>query len=463
MAENGTMYKRLYLVGIAAYIVMLILSIVFYKERTIFLDAAFALFTIIKDNCFSIQHYRFGDCCSQVLALLAVKAGLPISQVALCYSSGIVFYFLFAYFICGSILKRYDLALVILLMNILIVSDTFYFIGSPLAEGVAMLMIVFGMFQGNNPREITPLMLVVLLFLFVTVIFLHPLVIFVLLFMVIFFLLDEPAIMERKKLLILLAVYFIGLAVKSIFFRTYYEGSSLSGLKNFVTQFPDYFTIYSNRRFLYDCLVKYYWIPVLFTGIVVFYAKTGARKKLLLFVAFFFGYLMLANISYPSDGTGAFYMEALYLPLSIFLAVPFVFDLLPVMDKQRIAIPVVALIICTGCIRIYGAHTVYTQRLVLERGYLDKYNSTKVIIKAKKSDSKRLIMLWGAPYEFWLLSTIERSKSASIIIDEEPKIRDWAKDQKKALIVNWNIFPYKDLNPRYFHFTDTVNGYIVEQ
>ncbi len=49
------MYKRLYIVGFPVYIVMFALSIVFYKERTIFVDAAFELFYIIKDAGFRIQ------------------------------------------------------------------------------------------------------------------------------------------------------------------------------------------------------------------------------------------------------------------------------------------------------------------------------------------------------------------------------------------------------------------------
>jgi hypothetical protein len=456
------MYRRLYFVGIAAYIVMLVLSVLFYKERTIFLDAAFNLFNIIKDNGFCIQHYRFGDVFSQLLPVLATKAGLGINTIFECYSVGYIVYYFTTYFICGSILKRYDLALVILLMNILFVSDTFYWMLSQLPQAIALLMVIFAIIEGRQ-RNMSPALWIMVFLAMLTVIFFHPLVLFVLAFSVIFFVLSKIHPADKKIMYTLVIIYLTGLVVKGIFFRSYYEGSSLSGVKNFVTQFPDYFTILSNRRFLYNCVSKYYWIPVLFISISIFYFKKKSFKKLLFFAVFFAGYLMLINISYPSSSTPEFYIENLYLPLSVFLALPFVFDLLPALEKNKTAMLVIVLIILTGCVRICNIHDIYTRRLVLERHYLDEYGSNKVIVKAKKSDSDQLLMLWGTPYEFLLLSECERNKSASIIIDETPLLRDWAKGQKRALVVNWNVFPYKDLNPRYFHFRDTVAGYIVEQ
>ena len=70
-------------------------------------------------------------------------------------------------------------------------------------------------------------------------------------------------------------------------------------------------------------------------------------------------------------------------------------------------------------------------------------------------------MLWGTPYEFWLLSTIEQHKTASIIIDADPLYRMWATRLNKSLLVNWGTYPYTDLSTRYFHFTDTTTTYTL--
>ncbi len=64
-------YKRAYNAGLAAYLVMLVLSVVFYKERIIFCDASFYLFQLITKNWFTVQHMRFGMVFTQILPLLA--------------------------------------------------------------------------------------------------------------------------------------------------------------------------------------------------------------------------------------------------------------------------------------------------------------------------------------------------------------------------------------------------------
>ena len=425
----------------------------------IFLDAAFSVFNIIKDSSFCVQHYRFGDVFSQILPLIATKTGQSINIILATYSVSYIIYYLATYLVCGSILKRYDLALVILLMNILFAAHTFYWMLSQLPQAMALLMVLLAIASGRKFNSTGPLVWIAIVIVEVTIMFFHPLTVFALVFAIVFFMLSRYSFTDRKMLYALAALYFIGLPVKMFLFKTPYEDHSASGLKNFVTQFPDYFSLFSNKRFLYNCLVKYYWIPILFTGIVAFYIKTKQSKKLLFFVLFFSGYLMLVNVSYPTAITPEFYIENLYLPLSIFLAIPFVFDLLPAIEKYKMATPLVVLIVLTGCVRIYATHTLYSDRLVLERKYLNDYGDRKVVIKATKADTTQLLMVWGAPYEFLLLSESERHKAASIIIDDKPALR--TTEQTKVLIVNWNMYRYSELNPRYFHFTDTTRGYVV--
>ncbi len=463
MPEKITMYKRLYNLGILAYICMLVFSIFFYKERIIFLDTAFSLFHIIKNGFFNIEVYRFGDVFNQLFAVLAVRMGLSINAVMICYSVGYASYFFGCYLICGSVLKQYHLALIVLLLNILFVSDTFYWITSQLPQATALMLVVLSLVAGKEHAAINRGTYVVLVCGVVTLAFFHPLVVFPLLFGSYFLFTNTTMVRDRRILYIILSVFFIGVLVKGTLFRTPYERHSLSGMKNFIVLFPDYFRIWSNKQFLLDCLSKYYWMPILFFSVSAFYIARRDWKQLGFFLCAISGYLFLINVSYPGNTTPRFYIESLYLPLAIFLAFPFVFELLPLLQQKSLAMPAMALIILTGCGRIYVTHGTYTSRINYERAILDKYTTTKVIAKAQSRDTVVLQMLWGTPYELLLLSESEHSKAASIIIDDDPPHRDWAKDQRSALIVNWNIFPYKDMPSRYFHFSDTTSGYLVEQ
>ncbi len=456
-------YKRLYFFGSTAYVVMLMLSALFYKERIIFIDTAYTIFHIVKDNTFSIETFRFGEIATQVLPVLTRKPCLPLNVITLSYSIGFVLYYFTCYVIAGSVLKRYDFALIILLLNILFVSDTFFWIQSELPQSIALLMVVFAFvskLEYKNTKLFTWLLLLVSLSVLA---FFHPLLVFVIIYCSIFFLNREQAIIDRRLLFAILIFYCTAVLIKALLFRTTYETHSFSGLKNFVALFPDYFSIYSNKRFLNNILSKYYWILLFFLTIVVFYCTKKEWRKLVVFISFFGGYLMLINVSYPTKTTAECYMENLYLPLSVFLSLPLVFDMLPLLKQKQGASLVMAILVLSCTFRIYSTSTKYVARLNWERSFLSKNENKKLIVDAARAKADILEMLWGTPYEFWLLSTIEKGTSASIIIDETPAQRAWASEKKKSLIVNWNIYPYTELNPKYFHFTDTTSGYIVDQ
>jgi hypothetical protein len=455
------MYKRLYFIGIIAYALMFVLAVLFYKERIIILDTSFTLFHIINEHFFSIQVYRFGDAFNQSFPLLASMAGLSINGVLLCYSLGYMSCFFLCYVVVGPVLRQYDFALVILLLNVLFVADTFYWVTSQLPQALALLMVVLAYLRNKQDSDTKIMTWIMAIIGLVTVAFFHPLAAFVLAYAVFFFVSRNESFLKRKVLYGIWLIFVLAIEVKAIVFETPYEHSSMSGLKNFITQFPDYFTLFSNRQFLKNCVTEYYWIPILFLLVVVYYVAQKAWKKLLWFVAFFFGYLLLINVSYPTNVTPSFYIESLYMPLSIFIGLPFVFDILPALQKKGVAIPLTVLIVATGVLRIYFAHVPFTARLDYERTYLDKYGASKVIVRSNETDDEVLKLLWGSPYEMLFLSLSERHQPASIIIDKDPMYRPWAPFVNKAIIVNWGIYWYKDLNQQYFHFTDTTSGYTI--
>jgi hypothetical protein len=70
-------------------------------------------------------------------------------------------------------------------------------------------------------------------------------------------------------------------------------------------------------------------------------------------------------------------------------------------------------------------------------------------------------MSWGASYECWLLSTMLKGESHSLIIEETPGEFDWAISEKASFITKWGVFKYSDLNPKYFKFSQT-NSYTKE-
>jgi hypothetical protein len=461
LSAQRDMYRKLYFIGIIAYIIMLVFSVFFYKERAILNDSAFTLFSILKDGSFCIQHFRIGDVFTQILPVLGCKASVRLNDILVLYSLGYIIFYFSCYIIAGSVFKQYHLAICILLFHLLITSETFYYIPSPLIVGATFSLAFFAFVTRQQKNRLHPLPAIIVAAASVLLAFFHPLLMFVLIYCAIFFLWQKELGIDLKILLRIGIIFFGALIFKMLFLRAPYEKHALGGLRNFVTRFPDYFSLYSHKRFFHNCLTEYYWVPFFFIAITLYYAVKKEHKKLLLFLFSVIGYYFLVNISYPDRNTPTFYMENLYMPLAFFLALPLVFDLFPFLHTRKMAVPLYIIILLTGCTRIYATHQIFTSRLNWERRFLEEHQDQKLIYPTSKVPLDTLQMVWGTPYEFWLLSTVEQGKTASIIIDDHPGDRYWAKFVPKSFLVNWNVYPYKELNPRYFHFVDTTTPYEI--
>ncbi len=451
-------YRRIYFTGIAAYVIMLILSILFYKERGILLDSAYDLFHLLRGE-FDVNVVRFAGILPKLPPYFAIKEGLPLNTVLISYSVANVAYYFALYVICGGVLKRYDVAIGILLCNILFVTECFYYMPSELPQGLAFLLFTIACIPELGKTK--ALHWVVVPLCAIGCAFFHPLMLFAVGYAIVFFLLRKGTGMDRRMLYLFACVFVVFILLKMFVIRSQYEQQTMGVLGNFVRLFPNYFAIHANKAFFIHCFTRYYWMPLVCAGTATVYVRNKEWKRLVFFGVSVLGYIAIVNVSYPYINTPTFYIENLYLPLGLFLTLPFIYDLLPVLVSRQIAVPVVAAIIVTGCVRIYIAHNIFTERLTVERELIKQYGDKKIIISSKHVPLDILQMTWGAPYEFLLLSVSDGDKPASIIIDDKPIFR--TTERTKTLIVNWNMYTYDEVNPRYFHFADTTTGYVTEE
>lgn len=81
------------ILGFFSYSVLFIFAVIFFKERTVFMDASYIVFSIVKDGKLAIQNFRFGSAFTQLFPLITLKLGLPLEKIILSYSVGFVIYF----------------------------------------------------------------------------------------------------------------------------------------------------------------------------------------------------------------------------------------------------------------------------------------------------------------------------------------------------------------------------------
>jgi hypothetical protein len=450
------------LIGSISYSILLHLSAFFYMERTVFIDMAYHIFYILKDDGFAIQNYRFVAAFTQFFPLLGSKMGMELESIARLYSLAFAILYFLIFLIIAFVLKLWRYALIMLLFSTLMVSHTFYWIQSEFPQGLAMMVLYFALLDYIDKKpeshKIWFLALGVLLF---TVAFSHPLMIFPFAFFSLFLGINEA---ENRKLHVFSFLSFILFwGIKLVLFKSPYDSTSMGGVKNVLYLFPDYFTIQSNKDFIRYCISDYYMLIILWLGVMGFYTLKKEWKKLVLVGGFFMGYLMLVNISYY-NGADQFYLENLYLPLSLFVALPLVMDVYEVLGERKF-LYLVLVIVLFSLGRIYFTSYEYTQRLDYLNEILNEYRQAdvdKAIIDENHVNMSLLKMSWATPYEFWLLSTIRYGQSISLVVLPNASQFHWALTYKDSFFTQWGVFEYSQMNPRYFIF-DTEVGYILKE
>ncbi len=456
--------------GLAVYAMLAILALVFYRERTIFTDVAFHTVMILKEKTFFIQNQRFVAIFSQIFPLAAERLHLPLKGVLTAYSLGFIVYYCAVFVACTAWLRQWQMGLVMLLLSTLLVTDTFYWVQSELPQGLALLVFIFALLlRGHTPEGLSGWQLGLLFGLWFTVLFAHPMLQFPVFFLLLFFAQRNAATARiHPTLWVASAVFvaFILLIKNKILGPAKYDTEAMERLDNLYNLYPHYLHLPSNRDFMHWCLGDYFLLPLTFLALIVFYTWQKRWYKLLITSTFFLGYLLLVNVSF-ANGDRRFYLENLYLPLVLFVAVPFAFDLLPYILTQQKENPVrtkwafgaLAFLLVIRLFQITAAHQPWTDRLEWERQLLSSTAALaqpKIILPESQVPMDKLIISWGTSFEFMLLSSLESpDRTRMIAVDEDPGHLQWAADKRRAIITEWYVWDYDELPKRYFHPQDT--------
>lgn len=455
--------KQIQIIGCFCFIASFIFSLLFYKERTVFTDIAFHIFQITKDGSFAIQNNRFGAVFTQLIPLLAVKIGASLNTVMLLYSLSFIIYYFIIFCICVFLLKQSRHGLLLILFLVLFTSHTFYWIQSELPQGLAFIILIFAIYtRYEDEISANAIWRICFAVLIMFLAFFHPLLIVPLFFILTYLWLKRTQRSVMIYYVLLLSLFLFTTFVKSVIFPTSgYEASALSGLGNFIRLFPDYLNLYSNKNFLENCIRLYYFIPLVFLLNCIYYLKNKFLREFLLLSILFVGYLMLVNISY-FEVKMDFYIENLYLPLTIIILVPFIFEVLPSYPEVY-RTTIIFIIIAVGFIRIYSTGNIYSSRLTWQQNLLDKNPDKKMFIDSKVVPMDTLITAWGTPYEFWLLSTAETGNSASVFVvqDSIQNFFNYLPENNTAFFT-FEKYEYAELNDgKYFNFNDTSRYKII--
>src|SRR5436190_10258426 len=84
--------QKIGLIGTVTFLILGIMSLLFYKERVIVMDMAYYSFEIVRTGSFTMQNNRFGSILTQILPVIGVKLHLPLKTVLMLYSLNIALF-----------------------------------------------------------------------------------------------------------------------------------------------------------------------------------------------------------------------------------------------------------------------------------------------------------------------------------------------------------------------------------
>ncbi|MEQ8705494.1 MAG: hypothetical protein RIC19_16325 [Phaeodactylibacter sp.] len=441
--------------GYLGMIGLLVLAGVFYRERAWMLDIAFQTFLMINDGTVQVMVNRFGSALVQLLPLSAIKLGAPVEVISLLYSVSFPLLFLMFYTVTVRVLRNDFLGWAIVLLYTLIVYDAFYWATSEQQQGLGAVLVFFAYWL-RYPRQEKPWMWALSAFSVVALAYYHPLIFISFYFLWAYFGLHFRAKIQGWAYWALAGFMAIVQGAKSWLSANWYDNAKYSSFSdNLWKYFPNYFDLPAHGKFLSNALTIWYGFPLLLLALTLFYVYRRHWLKLGLVWLTCFGYLMLLHIGSP-ESEHRFYVEVNYMALSIFVGVPFLFEMAPLMKKQQRAY-LLAGLLAFRLVAIALHHKPFEARWRwVEQAIATPETGNRFYLTEREAPMDTLLMSWGVPYESLLISNAQTNGQQVRTLLVHPDLKPFEKELKQdsVFITPFKTYPAEALNPDYFPIGD---------
>ncbi|MBR9919953.1 MAG: hypothetical protein GYB31_03880 [Bacteroidetes bacterium] len=441
--------------GYLIWAALAVLAAIFYPERAIFTDAAFQNFHMLQEEALYISHGRFGNVLPQLLPFLIMKLGIGVNGVLLAYSLSFILFFALIYHLLVRVLKNDYLGWSLILYILLLAYDSFFHVQSELYQGIAVMLLSFGVALQHPEKEWSPAKWGLLLILLFSLAFYHKLTLLFFGYVWGYFLIRDKSLRKWNFILLLPLMILLAL-VKSQLFQSAYEDNRMSILKQGLTDyFPNFWDMPANAKFLKKCLKQFVFFPILLFFLSFLYIRRKAFTKALWVIGGSLAYILLVHFSSPNT-TFDFYSEVTYLPLGLLLGLPFIYDFLtPIYERnsRKIEGAIVAflLIKVLFIIHVGSQYRNRLQSMNALAGRISAAEKTCCVRDYSEGNKRWLITTWGVAYESLLYSTIQSpERHYTLLVDDD--FMEYYDDLQEGelFLAAFDRIPFGELNARFF-------------
>ncbi len=456
--------KKYIILGHIYFAILIIFSVIFYLERTLYVDSAYQIYELINTKTFHINDSRFSMFLSELLPLSVIYLNLPLKVVVLSYSLSFILIFYSIYIFVVHKLKNPQAGILIVLI-ILGIRHTFFHTISETFQILTFASFFFAWLyyplKIENKKINIAISLAVSLILVALCFFIHPITLFVIPFIIGYYVIDQKKWTDYKIYLVVL-LFLLLYVIKFLTIKeNTREGGFVSQLLNISETLPNLFQYYSTR-YPYYHFTKIYLLPTIILLIVtIFYIY----KKKFLKLAYLYGFgtifLMISVIVY-SEGGSNIEMERTFMPLIFFITIPFINEVIVEFKELKkidyINFGFIVILLLVSFFGIYNTSKKYTIRFesmvsLLEK--TDRIEGEKFAMESATGNDLELMAKWDFAMETLLYSSLQgKDYSKTIFITE--KFSDIPENlfQKDSLFfaVPWMVgWSANNLNPTYFN------------
>jgi hypothetical protein len=454
---NNKLFLTIQIIGHSFFFFYILLALVYYKERTIFIDAADFSFELIQSKGFVLPFGRWGSVFTQAIPLAVLKLGGGIDLFLKTYSLSIAFFYYVIYLIISFVIKNNRVVVIYLLTLCLTYRSTFYFSISELSQALALCVLLYGLFinltleESKNKWRLT----IVAILIIVSLYYFHQLIV-----IAIFFALLTVFIVKKAYK----NIYLISIFVSTLFWfgakifllpKNGYEGQKIPDLDVFKEQLPRLFELPSFNYFIEFARIET-WFSLL--AIFLCFILLAMKKHFLLIAFFLFyslAYLVLIVITYYLGESPNMY-EQYYILFGFFIAI--IIDSTinnPIRINHLVLIFLPLLLLSSN--RMFLAHEKPSKRIfylekLVEQGR--KYKNRKFMTAPSDFPWDYAWVHWAIPQETILISSLENKNNTVVCfvpMNEDQAEQDVEKG--KILAEGWLRYPMNilALDTKYFN------------
>lgn len=432
------------------------MSLVYYQERLLSLDAANYAFHLVLGQDFYTGQSRVVTYLTQILPLLAVKSEFSLKAVLMIYSASFILYFYLIYVFIAHLFRN-PLAGIFLALS-LCLSMRYKFYG-PVGEvvlSIGLLALLIGWVTrpaerfGKLPVWADLGIGMALASLLFTG---HP---FIAVSTAIFFGFDLLHRKRWKEWPFWVLSLYTGLI---LFLKMQFDASNeytqmrlnrLSDIKEVIANLPD---LYITNRLLWYFDTEYVFPFTVFIVTLIWLWLQGRRwLSLYLFTAFWalLGLILLMH-NYLS-GPIYIMLDGYLSHLGILWALPIAFCCLP--ERRWWMMVLVAVLLLFSLDRIKNKHRFFRERIHYLQTIMDQHDERKLLAHMDEFDWNKLWMPWAVGFETLLISSLDGPQGTTTLYFQQHH-EDWDEQmQNPQFFLSLHYAPIfvkqEWLNSRYF-------------